>query len=172
MNTESNMKQYNSTYAGTVVTNIDPLKQGRLLVQVPDVLGADPCIWAVSASPIASIYTIPMPGDGVWIIFRDGDPNYAIWIGSWRGSPIDVPPMALAAPPVTPPIVLQSISQNKIIISSVPGDGITLETAAGPTGPSIKVTPVGIYISSGPGLASITLTGKQVIINEGALMVQ
>jgi hypothetical protein len=78
--------------------------------------------------------------------------------------------MAMAAPPGAPPIILQSITQNKIIISSVPGDGITLETALGPTGPSLKITAAGIIISDGKG-AMITLTGGIVTINQGALVI-
>lgn len=171
MNDENNTKKYPYTYLGSVVTNIDPLKLGRLLVKVPDVLGDDPCIWAASASPIAAMYTIPLPGDGVWIIFQGGEPDYAVWIGSWRGSAKDVPALALAAPPATPPIILQSISQNKIIISSVPGDGITLETIQGPAGPSIKITAAGITISDGKG-AMISLAGGAVTINQGALVIK
>jgi hypothetical protein len=172
---EQNGKKFYGKFLGTVVTNVDPLNTGRLLVQVPDVLGSDPCIWATSASPLAGkqmgIYAIPLPGDGVWVEFQDGDPNYAIWTGSWRGSPSEVPAMAMAAPPGAPPIILQSITQNKIIISSVPGDGITLETALGPTGPSLKITAAGIIISDGKG-AMITLTGGIVTINQGALVIK
>lgn len=163
MNEENNIRKYPYTYLGTVVTNIDPLKQGRLLVKVPDVLSDDPCIWAVSASPIAGMYTIPVEGDGVWVIFQDGDPNYAVWIGSWRGSSVDVPAKALTAPPITPPIILQSRTQNKIIISSTPGEGITLETIAGSLGPQIVMDETSIKMSC--GFSSIELTPSEVKIN-------
>jgi hypothetical protein len=171
MNEDDNKGKYPYTYLGTVVTNIDPLKQGRLLVKVPDVLSEDPCIWAVSASPIAGMYTIPTPGDGVWVIFQDGDPNYAVWIGSWRGSSVDVPAQALTASPLTPPIILQSLAQNRIVISSTPGQGIVLETAAGELGPRIEISSTGITISAGLGLASIELKGPIVDINNNALKV-
>jgi Type VI secretion system/phage-baseplate injector OB domain len=171
MNEENNTKQHSSTCLGTVVTNIDPLKQGRLLVKVPNVLGDDPCIWAISASPIAGIYAIPAIGDGVWILFQDGDPNYAVWTGSWRGSSADIPASALLDSPATPPIVLQSLAQNKVIVSSTPGQGILLETSLGKSGPSIEVTTTGITISAGPGQACITLKGTVVDINNNALKI-
>lgn len=167
----TNTTKYPYTYLGTVVTNIDPLKQGRLLVKVPDVLSDDPCIWAISASPIAGMYAIPAIGDGVWILFQDGDPNYAVWTGSWRGSSADIPAAALLDSPATPPIVLQSLTQNKVIISSTPGQGIILETSLGKGGPSIEITTTGIKISAGPGLASIKLQGSVVDINNNALKI-
>ena len=93
-----------------------------------------------------------------------------VWIGCRLGSAADVPPVALAAPPATPPILLQSITQDKVILSNV-GEGITLETVAGQAGPSIKVTPVGVIISDGTG-ATISLTGGVVTVNQGALIVK
>lgn len=170
MNNKTENK-FGSLYKGVVVNNIDPLQTGRLLVKVADVMGDDPCIWASSASPTAGFYAVPMPGDGVWVVFLDGDPEYAVWTSSWRGSPIEVPAMALAAPPTNPPIVVQSVTQNKIILSSVPGDGITLETGLGSLGPSIKITVAGIVISDGKG-AMISLTGGVVTINQGALIIK
>jgi hypothetical protein len=168
-------KKFYGKFKGTVVTNIDPLQQGRLVVQVPDVLGADPCIWASSASPLAGpqmgMYYVPPIGAGVWVEFEQGDPNFAIWTGCWRGAPSDVPAEALASPPPLPPIVMQTQAQNKIVISSVPGDGIRLETAAGPLGPSIAITPVGIVLSDGKG-AMITLSAGVVTVNQGALVVK
>ncbi len=50
-------------YKGRIVNNVDPEQAGRLLVEVPDVLGNDPCIWAESASPLAGegmgLYMVP-----------------------------------------------------------------------------------------------------------------
>lgn len=172
---EQSGRRYYGKYRGTVMSNIDPLQLGRILVKVPDVLGDNPSIWAISASPIAGrqmgMYAMPSPGDGVWVEFEQGNLDSAIWTGSWRGSPIEVPAMALAAPPTNPPIVVQSITQNKIIISSVPGDGITLETALGVAGPFIQINATGIYISDGKG-GSITIAGGTVVINQGALIIK
>ena len=132
-----NGNEFQSKYKGTVVSNVDPMQMGRLLVQVPDVLGNDPCIWAESASPLAGpgmgLYMIPPIGAGVWVEFQGGDPNDAVWTGSWRGSAAEVPPLAKAAPPVTPPIVLGTAGQNTIAISDVPapGGGIMIRSQVG-----------------------------------------
>jgi hypothetical protein len=173
---EENCKKMIGIYKGIVVSNIDPYKQGRLLVNVPDVLD-QACIWAESASPLVGpqmgIYLVPPPGSGVWILFQGGDPNYAVWTGCWRGSATDVPAKASLDPPTNPPILIQSITQNKIEISSVPGKGIVIETALGEAGPRIVVDNTGITISTGPeGLgASIKLQGKSVNINNNALTI-
>ncbi len=34
-------------YRGTVVNNVDPMQQGRVMAQVPDVLGPTPSTWAM-----------------------------------------------------------------------------------------------------------------------------
>lgn len=146
---------------------------GRLLVRVPDVLGDDPCIWAVSASPLAApgmgLYLVPPTNAGVWVEFEQGDPNAAIWTGCWRGSATEVPPLAKAAPPLTPPIVLGTQGQNSISISDVPGaaGGLLIKCRSSAF---ILVNDVGITINNGKG-ASITLLGNTVAINGTALTV-
>ncbi|GJD15052.1 baseplate assembly protein [Rivularia sp. IAM M-261] len=166
--------RFTGRYRATVVSNIDPEQMGRLLVQVPDVLGSDPCFWAMPSSPVAGtqmgMYAVPPIGAGVWVEFEQGNPDYAIWTGSWRGSSAEVPAMALAAPPTNPPIVVQSITQNKIILSSVPGEGIILETAAGPLGPRIVIDATTIKITN--GLSSIEVSTTEVKINGTALVIK
>src|SRR3954468_22630685 len=120
-------------YKGVVVSNVDPHKQGRLLVQVDDLLGSNPSIWAEPASPIAGLssgqYVVPLPRSGVWIQFINGDPDRAVWTGFWRGGTADVPTAAQSAPPGVPQIVLGTPGQNYLLISDVPGPngGITLQ---------------------------------------------
>jgi Type VI secretion system/phage-baseplate injector OB domain len=166
-------KKFPHKYKGVVVNNLDPERTGRLLVQVPDVLGPDPCIWAESASPMTGsgmgLYWVPPIDSGVWIEFQSGDSDFAIWTGCWRGSPADVPVLANAAPPEPPPIVLGSQLGNSIVVSDVPGPtgGILLTT---PTGAFISISDAGITLSNGKG-ATITMIGKTVDINVGGLTV-
>jgi len=161
-------------YRGVVVSNIDPDKIGRLLVRVEDVMGSHPCLWASPASVVAGtqmgIYAIPPVNAGVWVEFEDGDPNDPVWTGTLPGSSTEVPSAAMAAPPTNPPIVLQSLAQNRIIISSVPGEGITLETAAGEAGPRVVISATGIKLSIGK--SSIELDPVQVKINGTALVIK
>lgn len=161
-------------YRGTVAINIDPKQLGRLMVRVPDVLGNDSSIWAEPATPLVGTNMgfsfVPPVNSGVWVEFQQGDPNYAVWTGGWRGSVADVPAAANKAPPTNPPIVIQSQTQNQLVISATPGEGITIETSAGPTGPRVEITPVGITLSTGKG-ASIELVGNTVKINNTSLTV-
>lgn len=169
----ANPKSFYGKYRGMVVNNIDPMQIGRLLVQVPDVLGAIPSSWAMPCVPIAGkqngVYVIPQIGAGVWVEFEQGDPDYPIWVGGYWGSAAEVPALALAGNPASPSIVLQTALQNAVVISDLPGPtgGIMLKST---TGAMILVNDVGITISNGKG-ATIVMTGPTVTINNGALTI-
>jgi uncharacterized protein involved in type VI secretion and phage assembly len=167
-------KRFHGRYRGTVKSNVDPLRLGRLLVEVPDVLGDKSCIWAEPATPLAGtnmgFYYVPDADSGVWVEFQQGDPNYAVWTGGWRGSASDLPAAANQAAPANPPIVVQTRTQNQMIISSSPGEGITLQTGAGANGPRIVITSTSITLATGQG-ATVELTGNTVKINGTSLTV-
>lgn len=163
-------------YRGTVVNNIDPEFRGRLMAMVPDVLGLVPSSWAEACAPLAGptgppmgIYAVPPIGAGVWVEFENGNADFPIWTGCRWGSPSDVPPLAHVGVPANPNIVIQSLLQNGIIISDLPGPtgGIMLKSA---TGATIIVNDTGIYIQNGKG-ASLTMVGPTVDINMGALTI-
>lgn len=160
-------------YRGTVIDNVDPLQTGRLLVQVPDVSNILPSTWAMPCLPFAGIqsgfYAVPAIASQVWIEFEQGNPDYPIWVGCFWGSAADVPALALAGVPGLQQIVVQTTSQNTLLISDVPGPtgGILLKSSAGAL---ISVSDVGITISNGQG-ATITMNGPAVTVNEGALEV-
>ena len=169
-------EKFYGKYRGTVINNIDPKLEGRLLVQVPDVLGLVPSSWAVPCVPLAGptgtqmgAYFVPPIGAGVWVEFEQGDPDYPIWVGCRWGSAADVPALAHAGLPLSPNIVLQTAGQNSLVISDLPGPtgGIMLKSASGAT---IIVNDTGIYIQNGKG-ASIVMTGPTVTINNGALVI-
>lgn len=164
--------KYYGKYRGTVVNHLDPLQEGRIQVTVPDVT-LPPSSWAMPCFPLAGIqsgaFMLPLPGTGVWVEFEQGDANKPIWSGCWYGSKAEVPALVMAAPPPTPPIVLQTPGQTTLMLSDVPGPsgGILLKTK---TGALISVNDTGIIISNGKG-ATITLTGPTVAINVTALTV-
>ena len=173
--TEANGRKYYGKYRGTVINNVDPLFRGRLLVQVPDVLGLSPSSWAEACAPLAGptgapmgVYIVPPIGAGVWVEFEQGDPEQPIWVGCRWGAQSDIPPLARAGLPVSPSIVLQTTGQNTLVISDVPGPagGIMLKSGLS----MILVNAVGITLSNGQG-AMITMTGPTVTINQGALTV-
>jgi uncharacterized protein involved in type VI secretion and phage assembly len=168
--------RYYGKYRGTVLNNIDPMQVGRLLIQVPDVLGLVPSSWAVPCVPLAGptgppmgVFLVPPIGAGVWVEFEQGDPAFPVWVGCRWGAASDIPPLARAGLPVSPSIVLQTAGQNSIVISDLPGPtgGIMLKSL---TGAMILVNDIGITISNGKG-ATILMTGPTVTINNGALTI-
>jgi uncharacterized protein involved in type VI secretion and phage assembly len=113
------------------------------------------------------IYVVPPIGAGVWVEFEHGDPGKPIWVGCRFDTSANVPPLALTGLPASPNIVLQTLGQNKIIISDVPTIGIAIQTALGA---GLSITDAGILMSNGKG-ASIGLLGPSVVINGTALTV-
>ncbi|MGD8405210.1 MAG: phage baseplate assembly protein V [Anaerolineales bacterium] len=178
MSNGNGSQTYYGKYRGTVVNNVDPMQRGRLLVQVPDVLGLVPSSWAEPCVPLAGptgppmgVYMVPPISAGVWVEFEHGDPDYPIWVGCRWGAQSDVPPLARAGNPADPNIIIQSLLQHSVMISDMPPSpatgGIILKST---TGAMIVVNDSGIYISNGKG-ATITLVGPSVTINNGALVV-
>ncbi len=167
------MERFYGKYRGTVINNIDPLQIGRLMVQVPDVLGLGISSWAMPCMPVGGAqmgaFALPPMQAGVWVEFEQGDPDYPIWTGCWWGSAAEVPSLALATQPPLQSFTFQTSLQNSITISDMPGPtgGILLKTA---TGASISINETGIIIQNGQG-ATINLTGPTVTVNNGALVV-
>jgi uncharacterized protein involved in type VI secretion and phage assembly len=166
-------QQYFGKYRGTVLQNIDPMQMGRIQVLVPDISGILPSTWAMPCVPVAGIqmgvFVVPPVGAGVWVEFEQGDPDYPIWVGSYWGSAAEVPALALAGLPASPSIILQTLGQNTLAISDLPGPtgGIMIKSK---TGAMILVNDIGITISNGKG-AAIIMTGPTVNVNNGALTI-
>lgn len=166
------MNRFYGKYRGKVVQNFDPEQRGRILVEVPDVLG-DGQGWAMPSLPVAGqqsgFYALPPPQANVWVEFEKGDPDRPIWTGCFwtRGA---TPSVALAPPAPVPHILLQTTAQNMLHISDAPGPlgGIQLKTSSGAM---ILINDTGITISNGKG-ATITLINKIVDINGGGLTVK
>ena len=167
------MAQFFGKYRGMVMNNIDPMQMGRIMVQVPDVSNVIPSTWAMPCVPFAGIqngfFVVPAIGSGVWVEFEHGDADYPIWTGGFWGSAAEVPALALATPPGLQAIVLQTLTQNMLMVSDAPGPtgGILLKTA---TGAMIAINETGITISNGQG-ATIMMNGPSVMVNGGALQV-
>jgi uncharacterized protein involved in type VI secretion and phage assembly len=164
-------------YRGTVINNIDPEQRGRIIAQVPDVLGLTPSSWAMPCVPMAGkaqgTFMVPQIGAGVWIEFEQGDPDYPIWVGGFWGSAAEVPPLALV-PPAIPPgqnVAIQTTGQTTLLLSDAPptpaSGGIVLRSRAGAL---VVVNDSGIYLSNGKG-ATLTMLGPTVSINTTALVV-
>jgi uncharacterized protein involved in type VI secretion and phage assembly len=167
------MRQFFGKYRAIVTNNIDPQQSGRILVELPAITNFLPSTWAIPCLPFtgtqSGFFVVPAIGSGVWIEFEQGDVGKPIWTGGYFGSPQELPPLALASPPGTQTIVVQTTQGNLLMISDTPGPtgGILLKTS---TGASIAVNDVAITIDNGKG-ASISLTANTVSVNQGALEV-
>jgi len=178
MSEAKSSRKYYGKYRGTVMINVDPEQRGRLVAEVPAVLGVVPSSWAEPCvllagptGPPMGTYFVPPIGAGVWIEFEGGDPNLPIWSGCRWGSTSDIPPLALVGNPADPNIVIQSLLQHTFMISDLPPTpmtgGIILKSA---TNAMIVVNDSGVYIQNGKG-ASILMVGPTITINNGALVV-
>jgi len=179
--------KYYGIYRGTVLSNVDPLMQGRITVEVPDVGGVTPSTFVNPCVPLAGkqegTFMVPQIGASVWIQFEAGDPDKPVWLGGSWPDPAMVPAAALS--PVQPPgqaIVFQTTMQQLFMISDAPPvpmmapvpapappgtGGIVLRS---PTGAMIVVNDAGIFINNGKG-ATVELVGNSVMINKIALVV-
>jgi uncharacterized protein involved in type VI secretion and phage assembly len=167
--------RYYGKYRGSVIDNVDPEQRGRVRVEVPDLQGTQPLTWAEACLPLAGpagaqmgVYVVPPVGTAVWVEFEAGDPDFPIWTGCLFDASADVPGPALV-PGGLPHsrVVVQTQGQNSLLVSDVPGEGLTLRAASGA---SIVVNEEGITISSGKG-ATVKLSGNVVSVNGGALEV-
>jgi uncharacterized protein involved in type VI secretion and phage assembly len=166
-------ERYFGKYRGTVLNNVDPMMIGRIMAIVPDVSSVVPTSWAMPCFPMAGIQTgtiaVPPIGAGVWVEFERGDPDYPVWTGCFFGTAAEMPALHLLTPPGLSAITLQTMLQNGITVTDLPGPtgGIVIKTT---TGASLIVNDTGIYIQNGKG-ASIVMVGPSVTVNNGALTV-
>jgi hypothetical protein len=159
-------KKFYGKYRGLVLENLDPMQIGRIMAQVPDVLGETPSSWAMPCVPVAGIqagaFMVPPVGSQVWMEFEQGNPDYPIWTGGFWGTMAEIPVLA-TVPPASPGgqnIVLQTSMQSTLVLSDSPPTpltgGIVLKSGAS----MIVVNASGIYI-----------TAPIVAINQTALVV-
>ena len=166
------MNKFFGKYRGKVVQNFDVEQRGRILVEVPAVLG-DGQGWAMPSVPYAGtqagFYAVPPPQANVWVEFESGDPDRPIWSGCFwtKGT---APSLALAPPLPVQHIMLQTTAQNMLHISDAPGalGGIQLKTSSGAM---ILINDTGITISNGKGATIMMNAGNIVDINGGALTI-
>ena len=145
-------------YRGMVVSGLDPEGRGRILVQVPDVLGMGISTWAMPCLPFAGLqmgmYVVPPPNAGVWVEFEKGDPDYPIWTGCWWGSRLEVPLTAQTAPPALPIVLLETALKNGFVVSDTPVPVIPPLPMGLPAG--------GIILRSGTSYIRIDATGISI----------
>lgn len=93
-------QRYFGKYHGFVYDNQDPQRRGRIRLIVPEVLGDVPSGWAEPCVPYGGggnfgNFDVPpitrgakgAHTTGVWVEFRQGNPQYPIWVGCFYGAP-------------------------------------------------------------------------------------
>lgn len=189
---EPRSERFFGKYRGIVVSNLDPMRLGRLLVQVPDVFGLGTSSWAMPCLPVAGmrsgVYVVPPLQSSVWVEFEHGSLDHPIWVGGFWGTASEVPPAVATStpPPGGQNVVVQTPGQSALVISDLAGPtgGLMLRHASGALvsvsdvgititngqGATISISNSGITIANGQG-ASIQMSGPTVDVNAGALTV-
>lgn len=121
-------------YRGTVADNADPLTQGRIKADVPEVLGDKTSGWALPCSPYAGpdqgFFAIPPVGAGVWVEFEAGDASRPIWAGCWW-APNEAPTDEAGGPPTQPTSKHLRSEQGLLISLDDAAQQITVSDKAG-----------------------------------------
>lgn len=165
-------RRYLGKYRGTVLNNVDPMRQGRLQVAVPGVTGPLPASWAMPCVPIADlssgVFVKPPMGAGVWVEFEQGDVDRPIWVGGYwslsRPLPL-VAQLADTSPPTNPVITIETLTGGISIADTPLGAFGTLCVRSGAS--QIVFTPAGIQITA----PTVTITTPSFAINGAALRV-
>jgi uncharacterized protein involved in type VI secretion and phage assembly len=165
-------------YSGKVVDNADPLKKGRLKVEVPDVFGAGVGVWALPCVPYAGsqvgFKSLPEAGTNVWVEFEKGDVSYPVWTGFFWGDG-EMPSEAGSGGNVklwkTDAITIQiDDSGGEIMIKATSGATLTISTdiKGEVSSSSVTISSSGVTTDAG---RKIEVTQVSVKVNDGALEV-
>jgi len=96
---EEAQAQYFGKYRGFVLDNADPENRGRIIAEVPSILGNAATPWALPCLPFGGmtdhgLFVVPQVGAQVWVEFEEGNLAYPIWVGTFWQDPNDVPESA------------------------------------------------------------------------------
>lgn len=137
-------------YRGVAVSAEDPSRLGRVMVQVPSVLGPTGMAWAMPCVPYAGprvgVFAPPPPGAKVWVEFEGGDPEYPIWTGCFWGVG-ELP----ASMPFTTTKGVYTLA-GKVELRDIPGAGeltVQLGLPGQPTAATVTLKPDGIALRYG-----------------------
>lgn len=72
-----NITRYYGVYRGVVKSTSDPIKKRRVKLVVPQTTGEQVTNWAWPLNPQTPV---PQVGQGVWVTYQGGDPDYPVWV--------------------------------------------------------------------------------------------
>jgi len=156
-------------YRGTVVAVADPLKLGRVQVEVPAVLGDTRLSWAMPCVPFAGpgvgLVAIPPVGAHIWVEFEGGDPDYPIWTGCFWGPaefPLNVPAKGVS--------VLRVGDMALIARDQQDARAVLPRSGSARAATEVAVSGASVVVSRG-GRAIVTIDDNQVAVKLGAVEV-
>ena len=112
------IKRLYGVYRGVVQDNQDPQTQRRLKVQV-QTTGIEVTDWAWPMEP-SSIHTdVPVVGQGVWITYVGGDPEYPVWAGAFGKN--QGPNKQILIKPLSNSVSLTGLTSHVIVVNQSDG---------------------------------------------------
>jgi hypothetical protein len=157
-------------YRGTVVGTRDPLRLGRVQVEVPEVLGDTRESWAMPCVPYAGpgigLIAVPPDGANVWVEFEAGDPDRPIWVGCFWG------PGELPARVEAPGVAALRVGEVTLVAGDAAPDGTNLVAPAAPgtPGTTTEVTVSGAsLVVTRDGDAVLTVDKDTATLRLGSL---
>ncbi len=166
-------RRFFGKYRGTVMENVDPLGQGRLMVLVPDVLGQMLSTWALPCVPMAGpgmgTVFVPPVRASVWVEFEQGDPQQPIWVGCFWTTEFTLGQLGQSASATPIPAITLATESAGVGISDTPdlspGANVTIYAAEGDV--SISFNPAGITITA-PKISietgQLTVNGEEFVV--------
>jgi cytoskeletal protein CcmA (bactofilin family) len=157
-------------YTASVVSIQDPLKQSRVTLKIPQVLGTSTSNWAV---PVGFEPVIPSVNQMVWAMFLGGDINHPLYIYASTSNSVNVPGLPVVTVINNATVTNPTISGATLTTSTLTSPTITSPTVTGGTysSPTISTPTVtsptitGGTISSATSIAGTTVSASQVLIN-------
>lgn len=80
---DGGIKRLYGIYRATVADNRDPQNQRRLKLRIQTSPDSDSS-WIAPMYGASGTFSVPEIGQGVWVQFQGGDPEYPVWFG-WFG---------------------------------------------------------------------------------------
>ena len=75
--------RYYGIYRGIVKDIKDPQKQRRIKISITQTTGNEVTDWAWPIEPSSISTDVPVVGQGIWVTFIGGDPDYPVWSGAF-----------------------------------------------------------------------------------------
>lgn len=160
-------RRFYGIYRGLVTENADPTNQGRVKLQVPQVLGDAITDWSWSKDSHGVHVDPPVIGQGVWVQFEGGDPSFPVWVGTFGEDPTT---LNMAFDDLTDVTISSPTSRQVPVYNSVSGqwENSSVAIPAGGTAGQVlaKASNSDYLVSWVSGTQVPTSTVKHIVRND------